>query len=244
MTGKAPKLSEFGEVAEAAFRERDVFVGQPAKRRELIASIEAQGMTADEFRLVMRWWGRQTGFSTPKALLDVLGSEVNWRDVAANERPRRDKEESRRIEESHYPGMPRDRYEPNPIIRELRRLPPFTDADAVDAYRAGLGMNLWSLACHLGWSDDAEFRDHRVSGKEPAGVTKLRKVLKAAGIDLAPWSWIPTKPPRTKAQRAEDARKAERHEKALALMRVRAGKSRPGDADLIAGWDPQSEVEA
>ena len=87
MTGKAPKLSEFGEVAEAAFRERDVFVGQPAKRRELIASIEAQGMTADEFRLVMRWWGRQTGFSTPKALLDVLGSEVNWRDVAASERP-------------------------------------------------------------------------------------------------------------------------------------------------------------
>ena len=47
MTGKAPKLSAFGQMVEEAFGERDVLVGQPKQRRDLIAEIEAQGMTED-----------------------------------------------------------------------------------------------------------------------------------------------------------------------------------------------------
>lgn len=238
MGEKAPKLSEFGQAVEAAFASRDVLVGAPLKRRELIASIEAQGMTSDEFRLVMRWWDRQTGFETTKVLRDVLAEEINWRDVAACERPRRDSEEAKAVEAAAYPNMPTTRYETNPLIRELGRHPPYSDQDAVDAFQAGLGLNLWYLAFHLGWSDDQERHDAARDGKEPAGVKRLRKALERAGVDAPPWE-PPAKKSRQKGSKAaQNEEWQQRAARSLAYLRIQRGQAKPGDSELVGSWEP------
>lgn len=239
-------LSEFCALVESELRRLDAMTGRPAERRALGLALEAAGMTSGELRTVIAWFERQTNLEGSGRLVEVLGSEDSWRDVVDIEAERRKRigDDAPPEVAGHYPGMPERSYETNPLIRELHRRPPFTDADAVDAYRAGFGGNLLYLAMHLGWSDPDEFREHRVTGKEPAGVKRLRKALGAAGIKVDPWSWIPKGPRKTAAERAADERKEERHKKALALFRTHAGLARKGDAELIAGWDPQSEVEA
>lgn len=239
-------MSQFCELVEAELRRLDAMTSRPGPRRELGLALEAAGMTAGEFRTVVAWFERQTNLEGSGRLVEVLGSEESWRDVVdiETDRHKRQQDDAPAAVPNHYPGMPAERYETNPLIRELHRRPPYSDQDAVDAWEAGHGRNLLYLAQHLGWSDPDEFRQHRIDGKEPPGVKRLRKVLKKAGHDLPRWSWIPTKPKKTKAEIQEADRKAERHKKALALMRVRAGLAKPGDHDLIAGWDPQSEVDA
>lgn len=153
MAGKAPKLSAFGQMVEDAFGERDVLVGQPQPRRALIADLEAQGITADEFRLVMRWWDRQTGFQTDKPLRETLANEERWRDVVRFEQPRRDREEARKIEAAHYPGMPAQAYDTNPLTRELRLSRPFDARAVLAGWLLGI-RPVHTLAYWAGWDSD------------------------------------------------------------------------------------------
>lgn len=240
MTGTAPRLSDFGQMVEEAFGERDVLLGQPPKRRELIASIEAQGMTADEFRLVMRWWDRNRRDGTAGLLLNVLRDEANWRDVVGFERPRRDREEAQKAEAAHYPNMPAARYEPNPLIRELGRKPPFTDRDAVDGYNAGFGRNLLGLAHWLAWTDADEVMAAQREGTTPAGVERLRGVLSAAGIELAPEMPRGKKSRQKGKQADQDERERVRAARALAWLRIQRGHARDGDVELVGSWEPLS----
>eukprot|EP00752_Nemacystus_decipiens_P016671 g14911.t1 len=233
--------TRFAQLVESEMRRLDAMTGRPAPRRALIAQLEEQGMTSGEFRTLIAWFERQTSSEGPGHLVEILQSEEMWRDVLDVEAERRHREAESGVGAStdadHYPGMPEQRYETNPVIRELGRRPPFTGQDAVDAYRAGLGLNLWALAFHLGWSDDAEFREHRRSGKEPPGVTRLRKALRTAGIDLEPWSWRAKKPQETPAQRRQRTEQDERHARVQAWMRIRTGRARDGDQQLIEGWE-------
>jgi len=242
----APKLSAFGQAVEQAFTARDILVGQPAKRRKAIADIESSGMSADEFRLVMRWWDRQTGCKTPGLLFDVLGDEENWRDVVDAERPRIEREESRRAERTHTPGTISD-WEPNPLIRVMGKARPFTDEDAVEAWRMGFGP-IKHLAAHLGWTDDQAETDARREDRKSPGVERLESVLRAAGLDSYPESSEAAKSHETAAQRRQREKRekaaSDRHEKALAWSRIRVGKARKGDHEKVAGFDPAKEVSA
>lgn len=182
--------SDFVRQVKAGLRRANAMTGRPREKDELARALEAAGMTSEQFRLVMAWW--DSGTAEAGFLVDVLHDEARWRDVVEVAMEQQaEAQEAAPI--SHYPGFaPEGGYETNPLIREMRRHPPYTDQDAVEAFQRGFGRDLWTLAFRLGWSTDQERADALRDGIEPEGVERLRGVLAAAGIETG--DWCGTKP--------------------------------------------------